>query len=121
MFNDAGFAAPPLQPSDGGYPPDILDAIDLMRRFGVPAEIDLASVRRSLLEPLRRARWRRLPQHQWQARLALSELEDELLPPRGWLATLGENVVLLALFVLSTFCVVATLRAPREPAELNRA
>lgn len=115
FWSNSGFTAPPLPTDTIGFDPSTVGAIELMCRFGAPSEIDLPSLRRALRHYERGLPWQRPGSYLSPSRLALSELEHELLSHRSWLATLGENVVLLALFVLSIFCVVATLRAPREP------
>jgi hypothetical protein len=109
----AGFIARPWQPRADPFVPHTHDALDLMRRFGAPGEIDLRAVARGL-ERDGRSRGD-ATRFQWEARLARAELERDFLPRPGPLARLSAHSTLFALLVLAGFCVAATLRAPREP------
>jgi hypothetical protein len=94
---------------------DTHDAVDLMLRFGVPAEIELEPLARGL-ELSARVPLPWLERHalQWEAALALVKVRRGLLPETTVLGWLGANRVLLALAILAAFCVAATVRAPRE-------
>lgn len=112
----AGFFVRRWQANERPFVAHTHDAIDLMLRFGVPAEIDLAAVARGLersgRQPFTRDEQAAIP---WEAALALAQLERGLLPEASLLERVSANRVLLAMLVLASFCVVATLRAPREP------
>jgi len=92
-----------------------LDALLLMQRLGVPAEIDLCLVR-SYLRSTSRAfplLFEMFPYLHLDTRAGLLLIEEGLaLPPRGWLATLlGERLLIAALLIVA-LCALAVRLTP---------
>jgi hypothetical protein len=110
----------------GGFTPDprqfqtsfeeaTLDALLLMQRLGVPEEIDLRLVR-SYLRSTSRAFplvFEMFPYLHLDTRAGLLLVEEGLrLPPRGWLATLLGERLLIASLLIVTLCALAVRATP---------
>ncbi len=119
LRSPGGFAPNPAR-SDYSDSQTTWSAIELMSRLGVPEGIDLWKVRTFLTHEARAlplpielptAYLRSLP------RAALLRLEHALeLPPRGWLAGLFAERLLLASVLLVALCLLAIRLAPPFPA-----
>jgi hypothetical protein len=90
-------------------------AVELMIRFGVPAEIDLKSVRKYLLTATEHGLiGHRFRDYDLPAAMALLDLEKHLPVPELSVADVAPGLsILIGSALLVVFCLYATLRAPR--------
>jgi len=120
-WKPGGFTSMPDRADHGSDPKQAYYAVELMRRFGVPEDIDIARVRAYLQsETLKHFLLEsELPPYDILPSLALSNLEESLpLRPRTFLEILISERLLLASLLLVALCVYATWKAPKPVASI---